>query len=95
MTVSVRPGRYATAICEGPTGHRDQTPWCRLDRDHWTYFFREMIEARRARGFKVLYVIRATVPERPNAVDNVTSRERVTGTCVTVTASESQKTLMK
>lgn len=63
MTGSIRPGRYATAICEGPQGHRDQTPWCRMDRDQYTAFFRDMIDARRARGFRVLYIVRATVPD--------------------------------
>jgi hypothetical protein len=67
MTVSIRPsirpGQYVTAICERD-GRRDQTPWCRTDAAHWTIFFKNIVEARRARGSKVLYIVRATVPER-------------------------------
>jgi len=60
VTVSVRPGRYTSAICQLPDGTRYQTPWCP---SRWQLIDFIRHKAMKNEGMKVLYLVNATLPE--------------------------------
>lgn len=60
-SLTVKPG-VATAVCLKPDGQRCQTAWCR-----YRNVLDEMITDRRARGYRVLYIVRYTGLKPPPA----------------------------